>query len=406
MAHLLVAPKRRSELISAVMSVDEAVWHLTADAREQFFRDGYCVVDPCLSAEQLNALKEECAALSQGVDLDTTDCVVDLWAPQALPDNHRARIDAAEYQRLRASIVADTVATAAGSDVGRRSRTGSQLVVQTLFGQLASLASDAFSALLRHPCGSARVPDTRLFNEHYVVKPAHSAIEFGWHTDENEQLMMTLDKPSMPYLSLWCPLCNADEDNGTLEILPRSTQPQPPAGCDKNHPFFNTVVPEGRSGGEAIQNKRAPVSCQPEAAIAVSPPQQQMQPARVRSARIRVGAGGVVLFASDVWHRSGKNRSAAARQVFYAQYSCGLLRSDGSLGACLRPGDGQGGVESCMVDGQGVAGRGGEEALPTHRAPKGARLAGPLCFGVAVPACAVPTKQGHGRDIGKEQTKT
>jgi hypothetical protein len=346
-----------------------AAWQLSHEARQDFCRDGFVVIDACLPPDTLRAFEGECRALSHGVDLDDTDCVVDLWAPQALGDHHPARTDPAVYQALRSSAVAK-----AAEDIGPG--VDGDAVLRVIFGGFASLATQAFSALLQEAAADLPVsdvgdkfgaPDTRLFNEHYVVKPAESAIEFGWHTDENEQLQMCLNKPVLPYVSLWVPLCDTSEDNGTLEILPRSA-PQPPAGADKSHPFF-----EATSGKEDTTAVGASLCAR----------------------RLAVRAGGVVLFASDVWHRSGANRSTSARQVFYAQYSCGVLRSDGTL-ACPRLATSE--ARSADFGEERVSGRRGRGECDSAAGPgascscedgvcggvKIRRLAGPLSFAVPV----------------------
>jgi hypothetical protein len=84
---------------------------------------------------------------------------------------------------------------------------------------------------------------------------------------------------------------------------------------------------------------------------------------------VRVRAGGAVLFASDIWHRSGPNRSSKPRQVFYAQYTCGILRSDGS---------------SLGLYASSTGGRGSEHENECEgsSARKSRRLAGPLAFAV------------------------
>ncbi len=84
-----------------------------------------------------------------------------------------------------------------------------------------------------------------LFNEHYVVKPAHSELVFRWHTDGSAQLAALAaaggrekqgekeeDRGSaseaavspLPhqYWSLWCPLDDVSADNGTL-VFPSSS---------------------------------------------------------------------------------------------------------------------------------------------------------------------------------------
>jgi len=74
---------------------------LSSEAQRRFSSDGFCVIDPCVGPDVLKAFKSECEALSCSVDLDDTDCVVYLWAPQALLDNHPARKEGKKQKRKR-----------------------------------------------------------------------------------------------------------------------------------------------------------------------------------------------------------------------------------------------------------------------------------------------------------------
>ena len=365
---------------------------LSSEAQRRFSSDGFCVIDPCVGPDVLKAFKSECETLSCSVDLDDTDCVVDLWAPQALDDNHPARVDPDVYKRLRAHIVASAMADSMTGTASQSNITSDNQVVETVLGQLASLAAQALSVIVQAPAKDARKVDDsahrlvdtkdgisateidiRLFNEHYVVKPAESLIEFGWHTDQNEQLQMCVRQPTFPYVSLWLPLCDTDEENGTLEILPRSA-PQPPPDADKSHPFFHSLMfqAENCKHGNSVQEaarRVADVACQTQCAAQVGVAGENMSSGDAACECVRVRAGGAVLFASDIWHRSGPNRSSQPRQVFYAQYTCGILRSDGSL---LGP--------YALITG----GRGSddENECEGSSARKSRRLAGPLAFAV------------------------
>lgn len=382
-------------------------WQLSSEARQRFCRDGFCVIDPCLAADALQAFEAECAALSHGVDLDETDCVVDLWASHALDDHHPARVDPAVYKRLRAHVVASSEGSLADN----------QVVVSTILGQLASLAAQAFSSIVQGPVDgkidtgvqdTEAELDTRLFNEHYVVKPADSSMEFGWHTDQNEQLQMCLNQPVLPYISVWLPLCNTAEDNGTLEILPRSA-PQPPRDADKSHPFFLSLASEVEEeekeefihndqianveacmqGFVVDRNDRSEPGDNDASAALIEGIGDEKRivsnvPTPVMCKRIKMRAGGAVLFASDLWHRSGPNRSSTPRQVFYAQFTCGVLRSDGTLGPSYR-------APGLTQEHGGVGSNGGGDDSDVSRGQGGPRkcrrLTEPLAF--AVPAFAV-----------------
>ena len=61
-------------------------------------------------------------------------------------------------------------------------------------------------------------------------------------------------------------------------------------------------------------------------------PWESEQAADTRGVSLHVPAGSACVFASDLWHASGCNRSAAPRRVFYAQYSTAPIVSihDGS----------------------------------------------------------------------------
>ncbi|KAJ8607743.1 hypothetical protein CTAYLR_008608 [Chrysophaeum taylorii] len=80
----------------------------------------------------------------------------------------------------------------------------SAAVREALFETLARVASEFF--------GEAVV----LFNEHYVVKPANSEVEFGWHRDGDLQLASTYCRDE--YVSCWCALDPATPENGCLVV--------------------------------------------------------------------------------------------------------------------------------------------------------------------------------------------
>ena len=101
-----------------------------------------------------------------------------------------------------------------------------------------------------------------LFNEHYVVKPPCTQVEFRWHADASLQIPGWAPETCPRYVSCWVALDQCDEQNGCLII---------------------------KCNGEEVP--------------------------------IRCGAGDVVLLADDCVHASGVNSSASARRAYYAQYS-------------------------------------------------------------------------------------
>jgi len=105
-----------------------------------------------------------------------------------------------------------------------------------------------------------------LFNEHFVIKPAYSPIQFSWHTDENEQLagLSTLNtKDILEYVSIWVALDDTNSLNGGLVVMD---------GDDKTK-------------------------------------------------ELEVEAGSAILFSSKLLHCSRPNQTAASRRVYYAQFS-------------------------------------------------------------------------------------
>lgn len=127
------------------------------------------------------------------------------------------------------------------------------------------------------------------FNEHYVVKPPQTAVEFRWHRDDDEQLGMCLHRASIPpYISAWCALDDITSKNGALRFVPLPVQDALGPSCDDGS------CPSSRD--ESALNAAA-------------------------SAPLLAQAGSVVFFLSNVWHCSACNDSDSARRAFYAQYS-------------------------------------------------------------------------------------
>ncbi|KAK1931352.1 hypothetical protein P3T76_013108 [Phytophthora citrophthora] len=121
--------------------------------------------------------------------------------------------------------------------------------------------------------------DVFFFNEHYVVKPPQSHVEFRWHRDDDEQLAMCVHRESIrPYVSAWCALDDVTRVNGALQFVSLDTLSE--------------------SEDDGVENLR-----------------------KHASGSVTVKQGDVLFFRSNVWHCSSSNRSETARRAFYAQYS-------------------------------------------------------------------------------------
>ncbi|OQR89322.1 hypothetical protein ACHHYP_06350 [Achlya hypogyna] len=239
---------------------------LDADA---FARDGYIVVDSFLSPEQLHALRAECSRLYAATTpeaLVDLGCVLDPFASAHM--SRRTRTTRDGYLSAREAVAPDTDAR----------------VEELLFTDLPRMMASLFRTF------SGTTDGLYFFNEHYVVKPPATQVEFRWHQDDAEQLAMCVHRASIPwYLSAWCALDDVTETNGALRFLPlpqHQLDVDDPADLD-------------------LSGATAPIT---------------------------VAAGTAVVFRSDLWHFSAVNASATARRAFYAQYSAAPIHSSPTSG--------------------------------------------------------------------------
>ncbi len=134
--------------------------------------------------------------------------------------------------------------------------------------------------------------DVFLFLEQYVVKAADKGMTFSWHQDSGY-----LDFDHKPYLSVWCPLDDVTEENGTVYLLPYKD-----AGVKDR---IEHVLQEGTNDkvGYFGDNPGIPAV---------------------------LNAGDVALFSSTCFHRSGANNTDQSRRVLLIQYSAEpILKSSG-----------------------------------------------------------------------------
>ena len=242
--------------------------------KDSFAARGFCAFQSLLSASQLQLLRRQCDDRRMAISLEClceADCVLEALPEENYPpEAHLARSNSAAYLELRASEEADR-----------------KCLDTLLFSTLAAAAN----ALL----GGA---PPRLFNEHFVSKPALGG-PFRWHTDAAHQLeaLFSLAAPERcdehEYLSLWVALDDIQDENGPLLLLPLDA-PQPP-----QTPWYQ-VADEATEAW--LESHTAHL---------------------VTTSGLR--AGDAVAFSSRVWHRSQPNTGHSDRRVFYAQYSRTVL---------------------------------------------------------------------------------
>lgn len=204
---------------------------------------GYWKMENVLNSTEMDFLRHECKVLLENTpNLIENGCVLDIFQHEQIDDD--MRMDQDLYLKVRNRMGIEKEST------------------------IRKLIFEKLPTLIAHQLGNTF--KMYLFNEHYVVKPKHSDIEFRWHRDGDEQLAMCCEKPV--YYSLWCPLDDIHIDNGGLVL-------EPLLGRKAEH--YNP----------------------------------------------RMKAGDAMLFQSNVWHCSKRNNSDLDRRVFYIQYSTSVIKS-------------------------------------------------------------------------------
>lgn len=213
--------------------------------------------DACYGAVDTDTDRAATAVTAQG-------CVLDVMATCPIRDGDPARVNAKHYLNARAKQLEKTV--------GNQSLDDRNVFSSLLFERLPEFVGQLVTA---------RTEQIHFFNEHYVVKPPRSHVEFRWHRDDDEQLAMCLHRDTiLPYVSAWCALDDVTTTNGALQF-----------------------VSLDQSNREIAINELG----------------------RHASDPVLANAGDVLFFLSNVWHCSSSNESDQPRRAFYAQYSRGRI---------------------------------------------------------------------------------
>lgn len=144
-----------------------------------------------------------------------------------------------------------------------------------------------FSPLMADVCRATVGDEAFLFLDQFVVKAAETGMSFGWHQDGGY-----IGYEHKPYVSCWCTLDAVNEENGTVYILPFDRAGSREYTLHVKDPVTNDMV--GYHGDDP-------------------------------GIPVIVPAGSIAVFGSNVFHRSGPNKTNTMRRIFLAQYGPEIL---------------------------------------------------------------------------------
>jgi hypothetical protein len=213
----------------------------------QFAEQGYAVFPGALAGGALDLLRAECDAF-----VAREDARMDALGVDTLGISHRGkRYFANECQRVA-----------------------------------PQLRSVLFSRVMADICRATLGEDAYFFFDQYVVKGPEGGMPFSWHQDSGYVVGNGGPPDHAPYLTCWCPLDDATEENGTVRLIPGSHR--------------NGILPHDRQPGS---NDLVGA------------------PAEAEGQLVEAKAGDVVAFSSLTLHATGANRSDRPRRVYLAQYT-------------------------------------------------------------------------------------
>ncbi|CEG40256.1 Phytanoyl-CoA dioxygenase [Plasmopara halstedii] len=227
---------------------------------------GWACIPNFLSPSELRVLQSDCSVLyarESDESITAKGCVLDVMSNYPMHDLDPSRIELDCYLRARADQLNSNDAEL-------------KTFASLLFEKLPTVAGQMLATTFEKD-----EPESAMFffNEHFVVKPPRSHVEFRWHRDDDEQLAMCVHRKDIsPYISAWCALDDVTEANGALQFV-----------------SLNAL-------GERMNENVETLECH-------------------ASEPVIVKAGDVIFFLSNVWHSSSSNESNGARRAFYAQYS-------------------------------------------------------------------------------------
>ncbi|QDZ22564.1 hypothetical protein HOP50_08g51070 [Chloropicon primus] len=249
-------------------------WEAAKAAKERFQREGYVVLEDFFTAREVDALRREC------------DEVVRCWSERYGTKKRKRKngLEASSDVVERNGCIFEVLQGVHGKEVCERVRDLGQLRRErrgegTSRGEMLSkdvadlVTGKELTRCVKHILGLGPEEDLYYFAEQYIVKPPMSENSaFKWHRDSDWCSGEDGRARGVRYVSLWTPLDDVCEENGTLYTLRTSEEGE----------------------GEAVP--------------------------------IIVNAGAVVVMGDRTLHKSCGNMSEETRRVWMPQFSSEEIR--------------------------------------------------------------------------------
>ncbi len=194
-----------------------------------------------------------------------------------------ADIDMLRAECARAMAIVEQAMDEEGVDTIGLNHRGQRYIVPLQYKRSDRLPGFLFSEAMAEICRATLGEEAYVFLEQFVVKGPEVGMELGWHQDAG---YLPHDSPA--YNTVWIPLDDVDEDNGTIYVLPY-----------------------GRAGTRhRVEHALQPGSNDKVGYFGPDPGVPIVMP-----------AGSLAVFSSTTFHRSGPNRTPRQRRAYLAQYS-------------------------------------------------------------------------------------
>ncbi len=234
---------------------------LTDEQIRSFREEGYLRLDPFISPEELEPLRERIDAMVTG--------------RMALPPQAFQTLDPKVYRTPNGRPVPEGIQGPAKYDAA--------------FEEIAS--HPALIAVMRQLIGE----DAERFTDQVIVKNPEAGVTTFFHQDG-----FYWRKSGQRTINCWIALDDADADNGALRFMPRSQT----GGLIEHEAYFDDPTIHSGVTGEAFRRLRIPLD--------------QVDFSRDRVAPVKTG--GCVMFGKLCWHRSDPNRSGRQRRAYAIAY--------------------------------------------------------------------------------------